>query len=209
MNAESLANLHSWQRYYSVLEPWLKKPQVRAYTFLILSIFTSAFFLFFAVRPTINTIINLRRQIADSENVDRQLTQKINALSQIQAQYEVIKTDLPLLSQVLPARADVSGLVQEMEKVALNNQVALSAMQFGEANLVGEGLTKSDQNAIPVAFQITTAGDYARLLALLQSLNTSARLVSVDSINISAGTASLSATIRLKAYYYINRPGNK
>lgn len=202
MNTDYQQNLHSWQRYYSVLEPWVKKPQVRVYTFLILSIFTSAFFLFFAVRPTINTIINLRKQIADSTNVDEKLTQKINSLSQIQAQYEVIKTDLPLLAQVLPGRADVVGLVQQMEKTSSDNQAILTSMQFSEVNLVGEATSKTDQDLIPVTFQITFAGDYQHILSVLQSLSKSPRLVSFDSVNVTAGTASPSATIRLKAYYY-------
>lgn len=202
-NTDYAQNLHRWQRYYTALEPWLQKPKIKAYTFLVLSLFTSSFFLFFAVRPTINTIINLRKQIADSSTVNSKLTEKINTLSQIQAQYEVIKSDLPLLMQALPVRADVAGLVQQIEKITKDNQTVLSAMQFGDASLVGEGSVKDNQNAVPITFQISASGDYAHLLTLLSSINKLPRLVSVDSVNISAGTASPTATIRLKAYYFI------
>ncbi len=202
-NTQNLQNTHRWQRYYTMLDPLVRKPKVQAYSFLVLSLFTSAFFLFFAVRPTINTIINLRKQIEDSTNVNSKLTEKINALAQIQAQYEVIKPDLPLLAQAMPERADVVGLVQQIEKITTDNQAALTAMQFSEANLVGEGTGKDTQNSIPVTFQVSAGGDYSRLLALLNSISKLPRLVSVDSLNINSGTASPAATIRLKAYYYI------
>lgn len=202
-NTDYAQNLHRWQRYYTALEPWLQKPKVKAYSFLVLSIFTSAFFLFFAVRPTINTIINLRKQIADSSTVNSKLTEKINTLSQIQAQYEMIKSDLSLLTQALPVRADIAGLVRSIENISKDNQTALSAMQFGEANLVGEGSDKDSKNVVPITFQISAGGDYSHLLTLLQSINKLPRLVSVDSVNINAGTASPAAIIRLKAYYYI------
>ncbi len=202
-NTQNLQNTHRWQRYYTMLDPLIRKPKVQAYSFLVLSLFTSAFFLFFAVRPTINTIINLRKQIEDSTSVDSKLTEKINALAQIQAQYEVIKPDLPLLAQAMPERADVVGLVQQIEKITTDNQAALTAMQFSEANLVGEGTGKDTQNSIPVTFQVSAGGDYSRLLALLNSISKLPRLVSVDSLNINSGTASPAATIRLKAYYYI------
>jgi len=186
-----------------MLDPLIRKPKVQAYSFLVLSLFTGAFFLFFAVRPTINTIINLRKQIEDSTGVNSKLTEKINALAQIQAQYEVIKPDLPLLAQAMPERADVVGLVQQIEKISTDNQTSLTAMQFGEANLVGEGTGKDTQNSVPVTFQVSAGGDYSRLLALLNSISKLPRLVSVDSLNINSGTASPAATIRLKAYYYI------
>lgn len=202
-NTDYSQNTHRWQRYYTVLDPFLRKPKVQAYSFLVLSLFTSAFFLFFAVRPTINTIINLRKQIEDSTSVDSKLTEKINALAQIQAQYEVIKSNLPLLAQAMPERADIVGLVQEFEKITTDNQAVLSAMQFSETNLVGEGAGKDTQNTVPITFQVSAGGDYSRLLALLNSISKLPRLVSVDSVNINAGTASPAATIRLKAYYYI------
>lgn len=203
MDYQYQQNLHRFQRYYTALEPYLNKPKVRGYTFLILSIFTSAFFLFFAVRPTINTIINLRKQISDSTEVDRKLTEKINSLSQIQAQYEIIKPDLPLLVQVLPARADVAGLIQQMEKASSDNQLALSAVQFSDVSLTGEGKNKTNNiGAVSVSFQVTEAGDYARILNFLESIKKLPRLISLENVNIDAGTSSPAAAIRMNAYYY-------
>ncbi|MCL5675627.1 MAG: type 4a pilus biogenesis protein PilO [Patescibacteria group bacterium] len=196
-------NLHRFQRYYTVLEPWLNKPRVKGYTFLILSIFTSAFFLFFAVRPTLNTIINLRRQISDSMDVDAKLTQKINALSQIQAQYEIIKPDLPLLSQVLPPVSDVAGLVQQMEKTSSDNQLALSAVQFSDVSLVGERQKKDAASGlVPVSFQITEAGDYAKIVNFIESIKKLSRLISIENVNFDSASSSPAATIRMNAYYY-------
>lgn len=202
-------NLHRFYRYYTVLEPWLSKPKARGYGFLILSIFTSAFFLFFAVRPTINTIINLRKQISDSTEVDRKLTEKINSLSQLQAQYEVIKADLPFLVQVIPTRADVAALVRQMENVSKDNQLTLTAVQFGDVSLVGEGKTDAVTiNALPVRYQITEAGGYPQILTFLNNIKKLPRLISIESVDINAGPASPAATIRLKAYYYKQTAGS-
>src|SRR3990167_7353762 len=96
-----------YNRYYTWIGPLLKKPQTRAYTFLILSIFTVAFFVFFAIRPTINTIIGLRKQIEDDQIVDTKLQDKINALSQIQAELDVLQPDLPLIDTALPTKSEV------------------------------------------------------------------------------------------------------
>lgn len=201
-NIDDTLSLHRFGRYYTSLGPWFKKPEVRAYTFLILSFFACAFFLFFAIRPTLNTIINLRKQIADSETVNKKLTVKINALSQIQAEYEIIKPNLLVVSQSLPAVADIAGLVQQVEKITKDNQASLSAVQFGEVDLSGGNSKTSGQEGVPVTFQITTGGDYNQLLSLIKKITRLPRIITTETVSINSKIPSLVATIRLKAFYF-------
>ncbi len=208
-----------YSRYYTWIGPFLSKPRNRAYTFLALSLFCAAFFLFFAIRPTINTIAGLRKQIEDKKLVEKKLQDKINALSQIQAEYEIIQSYLPALNSSLPTKAEVVDLVKSIEKLANENQASLSAIQVGETfldvktiatiNTIPVVNTKKNKesteqtfaNATPVSFIFTVEGDYSNTGNLVAKVGRLPRLVTTQNVLLTKGVGKVIATLRLNAYY--------
>lgn len=195
-----------YRRYYTWLGPLVNKPKNKAYTFLALSFFTVAFFAFFAIRPTVNTIIGLTRQIDDEKIVEKKLQDKINALSQLQAEYEIIQPDLPALNAALPVKANIVELVQSAESLARDNQASLSAVQLGETNLSsGKNITTPQIHAVPISFLFTTEGNYANLSAIIKKISLLPRLLSIQNVLMIQGLGKIINTVKVNAYYLPTR----
>lgn len=207
-----------YKRYYTWIGPLLKKPQAKAYTFLILSIFTVAFFIFFAIRPTINTIIGLQKQIKDNQEVDTKLQDKINSLSQLQAELEVIQPDLPVLDAALPTKSEVVSLIKSLESLAKENNASLSAMQIGTAMLsevapaeiivrpinqstAAAPLPEPVQELIPVSFVLTVEGNYADIANLIKKITNLPRIISTQSVVVLKSSGKIIGNIRFNAFY--------
>lgn len=195
-----------YKRYYTWIGPLMKKPQTKAYTFLILSIFTIAFFIFFAIRPTINTIIGLQKQIEDDKLVETKLQDKINALSQIQAELDIIRPDLPLVDTALPTKSEVVTLIKTLEALSSENNASLSAIQVGEAAL-SEGkftniaVADGQQNAVPVSFVFTIEGNYTDIANLVKRVTNLPRIVATQNVSVLKSSGKIIGTIRFNAYY--------
>ncbi len=186
----------------------MDKPQTKAYTFLALSFLTVAFFIFFAIRPTINTIVGLRKQIEDNQMVEKKLQDKINALSQLQAEYEVIQKDLPYLNSALPTTVNVVDLVKNFERLVSENNASLSAMQIAEAPL-SDGLIDITNNsksinknqAVPLGVIFSIEGDYMSVANLIEAINSLPRIISVQSLSLIKGVGKVIGSLKVNAYY--------
>lgn len=195
-----------YNRYHTWIGPLLKKPQTKAYTFLILSIFTVAFFVFFAIRPTVNTIIGLRKQIEDDRIVDVKLQDKINALSQIQAEFDVLQPDLPLIDTALPTKPEVIGLIKNLESLASENNASLSAIQVGGVALSDDWIkqqdtTTSNDQAIPVSFLFTVEGGYTDIANLIKRVTNLPRIVTTQNVMIIKSSGKIIGSIKFIAFY--------
>lgn len=208
-----------YKRYYTFLGPFFSQPKAKAYTYLSLSLATIAFFVFFAIRPTVNTIIGLQKQIKDDREVETKLQEKINALSQFQVEYEIIRPDLPILDKAIPETPNINELIKVVEKLALDNEASLSAIQVGETFLSGEGNTVDKQlpntiprdkglvlmpiskPAIPINLVFTNDGNYASIVKIVAAINRLPRLLSTKNITMVKGVNKIIASIKVDAYY--------
>src|SRR5882724_3344563 len=84
-------------REYLKLLPKIKNDSSRAITMLILTFLAMAFLSIFAINPTLTTIVELQKQLQDSQFVYQELQTKRNNLSNLQDQYKVLSdnNDLP------------------------------------------------------------------------------------------------------------------
>lgn len=168
-----------FSRYYTTLGPLLARPEVRAYTMLVLSFFTLSFFGYFAIKPTITTIITLRRQIKDETFVDQKLQEKINALSSSQVEYEAIKPDLGIILTALPKEAKFAGFVKSLEKISSESKVAMVDLSFQTVNLSYQEATSAAKEE-PIGFTLTVSGDYSNLADFVKRLASFERLATVE-----------------------------
>ena len=66
-----------YKRYYLSMEPVLTKPVNQAYTAIIFSFLAVSLFGWYAIRPTVQTIVTLKREIADKTVLNKQMEDKI------------------------------------------------------------------------------------------------------------------------------------
>lgn len=179
-----------YRRYYQSLEPVLKKPTARNYTMAIFSFLAVSLFGWYGIRPTVQTILFLRREIADNQVVSKQMEDKITHLVEAQAAYQDAANQLPVVDQALPADPDVLPLVAQLKNLAARTDSSLSAVQVSSVPLlpsvatVSAGPPQTKLTEVPLV--VITIGSYTTLKAFLDSMMNMRRIVTIDTIGISS-----------------------
>ena len=185
-----LKNSNSFRRYYKSLDPILGKPKNRAYTTTILSFLVISLFLWYAIRPTIQTILSLRREIKDDREVNSQMEQKISNLVEAQAAYQDASPKLALLPQGLPKNPEVVEFLLSVRTMAQEANASISGIQVQTVPITTSttatpGAAASSQVlGIPITLSID--GSFDQLKQILDSLMNTRRVISVQSYQITA-----------------------
>ena len=219
-----------YQRYFVNLGQFYHQKKARVYTGIVASILAAAFFLFFAIKPTLVTISGLIKEIQDKKMVAEKLESKIRALGPAQKQYTLIKADLYLVDQALPFHPQVSLLVKQLEALGRQTGVILETIQFSQVTLKGSTPSKSKTTPTPekpsaktasseeksgVVFDLVASGNYQNLKSFLYSLSSLRRVILIeafafkaDSENKEATNEVLNLTVKAGAYFLRNDEKN-
>lgn len=192
-----------YYRYYTYIQPVLKFPIIKTYGLHILTLATMIIFLIFAIKPTVETILVLQKKIADSQSVLSKINQKSTDLSQAKENFQNL--DLELKSKIhkaVPAEFDIKGLIQTLEEAAQANQASISALQI-QPVIIEETIKPQKKTLSEINFTYNVEGSYLNLLKLLQKLQQSPRVISLDNliINKSAQDSNLMMSVSGKAYF--------
>jgi len=202
-----------FKRYYHDVAPLLKKPKMRASTTAVFSFLAISLFLWYAVRPTAQTIIYLKREIADKTELNKQMEAKITALIEAQSTYEAIRDRLPLLDQALPKNPDAVILARELRNLATVTQASISGLQIPSVPLIanestpGAKLVTASKSLRDFNLTIIVTGPYTSMKSFLDGLLNLRRITSLEMIAIrqAPGLAisgnTLQMSIRLKSHY--------
>lgn len=182
--------------------PKISKEKVQEYTTLILTFIALTIFAFFAINPTLTTIINLKKQISDSQFAVDSLKKKLANLNSLSIQYENLQPDIPLLFTALPqtpGTASVMGQIQQLAQVKNVKIVSLESTNVGLYPPPKAGGTEKY-----FVFNVTVQGNYTSLINFYTSITTFTRITSVESLAYTTGEKAdvlPKLTIRARAYY--------
>jgi hypothetical protein len=214
-----------YRRYYQSLEPILKKTSSRAYTSVIFSFLAVSLFGWYAIRPTIQTILYLKREIKDNTVISKQMEDKISALIEAQAYYQEIEPILPSVDQAIPANPDAVPLFIQLRNLASASGVLLTSLQPASVPLLGQDPHKS--NTPPTSplvsskqqtydLTVSVQGSFSNIRAYLDGLITMKRVVTITGMmvipvheeKIGSSSATLTGNtvqlaLRLKTYYLV------
>ncbi|MFC1626742.1 type 4a pilus biogenesis protein PilO [Patescibacteria group bacterium] len=178
-----------YKRYYRSLEPILEKPKNRAYTATVFSFLAVSLFGWYGIRPTLQTIISLRREIQDSIEVNTQMEHKIVNLLEAQSSYQQIRPQLPLLGEALPNDPDVIPFVFQIRNLANNVEASVSAISVPTVPLLGKEATQSMSQkdkeqpiTVPVTFSVI--GNYESIKSFIDGIVNMRRLALVRSMSV-------------------------
>ncbi|MBI2315238.1 type 4a pilus biogenesis protein PilO [Candidatus Daviesbacteria bacterium] len=195
------SNLYS--KYFTYIKPVTKLPIVKNYGPTIFSLLTISILLFFAIKPTVETILVLQKKLADSNEVLQKITQKANNLSLGKENYDNMDQDIKdKITALIPDTVSLKSIIQTLEQTAKRNEASISALQIQP--LVLEPKNEVQVGSIAEAsFIFNTEGSYTSLLALLQDLQTSNRLFSIDNLSLSKANegTTIIMSVSGKAYY--------
>jgi Tfp pilus assembly protein PilO len=172
-----------FSRYYKSLGPITQKKDFQAYTMLVLSFLAISFFGYFAIKPALATIFNLRRQIEDAKVVDQKLQEKITALSEAQANYEAIRPDMEIIMSALPEETKFAPFVKSLEKISTDTKNQISNLAFQSVDLSKkEATTTIEIKETPIKFSLSLAGTYPDMAECIKRLASFERILTLERI---------------------------
>src|ERR1700733_7592698 len=89
-------------REYLKLLPNMQQESTHNFVMLALTFGALSFFGIFAINPTLSTISDLQKQLADDASVDSQLQTKIDNLSALEQQYDQMGSNLTNIYSAVP-----------------------------------------------------------------------------------------------------------
>lgn len=192
-----------YSRYFTYIQPVTKLPIVKNYGSIIFSLLIISVLTLFAIKPTVETILVLQKKLAYGDEVLQKITQKANNLSLGKTNYDNLDQNIKdKLSAVIPDTVSLKSVVQTLEQTAKIHEASVSALQIQP--LVIDIKTDNQTKILSeISFTFNTEGDYKNLIALLQDLKTTNRLISIESLSLSKASEGKTLIMSLsgKAYY--------
>ena len=189
-----------YEKYYRLLFPYIKKGRNQKYLYIILTISSSIFFTIFAISPTLNTIVKLRREINDSIFVNEKLTQKVNNLSALTTSYNEIEDDLSFLLDAIPEEAQAPVLVGQIQAIASQHSVIFHLINVSPINFSENEATRSSS----FTFELGGKSNYENFYNFISDLANMQRIVVIDEISIikeGESIQDLNINIKGSAFY--------
>lgn len=193
-----------YSRYFTYIKPVIKLPIIRTYGTTIFTFFIITFFIFYAIKPTVETILVLQKKLADSTAVLEKVNQKTKDLSQGKANFENLNPSLKSkIENLLPNTVNLKSVIQTLEQSAKLHQASVSALQIQPLVIDNKTDNKPD-TLTQVEFTFNVEGEYKNLISILQDLKSSARLISIDNLSLASGSegSGLIMSVSGKAYYF-------
>ena len=192
-----------YSRYFTYIKPVTKLPVVKTYGSTIFTLLIMLGFIYFAIRPTIETILILQKKLADQEQVLQKITKKANDLSLGKQNFDNLNPQVKFkIQSAVPDNVELKSLIQVLEQTAQNHSASVSALQIQPLTL--EVRKENVLGTISeIAFTFNIEGQYANMISFLQDLKTSSRLISIDSLSLNKVSegSGLIISIMGKAYY--------
>ncbi len=194
-------------RYYTYIRPLTRSKFVKTYSSLIFSLITISIFSYYAIRPTVTTILSLQKSIQEQNQILDSLKEKVGNLVLGKQNYENIPPPLKTkLQNMVPNSPSLPQLINSLSYAADDAEATISGLQFQPVVLENENkqVSKTAETK-QVDFAFNTQGEFPELMKVLTNLRRLDRLITISSVNFSQPLdAALLMTVTGKAYYIKN-----
>lgn len=194
-------------RYFTYIRPIIKSKFAKTYSSLIFSLITISIFSYFAIRPTVTTILSLQRSIEEQTAVLNTLKEKVNNLVEGKRNYENIPGPVKTkLEGLVPDNPALPALINSIAYAAEASEASVSGIQFQPVVLENPAaqLSKAAQMN-QVDFTFNSQGSFSSLMNLLTIIKRSDRLITITSVNFNQPEdSSLVMSVTAKAFYLKN-----
>lgn len=207
--------LDQYKKYVQSVEPVLQNQETKNYSTVIFFFLVLSVFGWYAIRPTIQTILYLNREIKDKTEVNKKMDAKIDALIEANAFIETNQERLMLLDEAIPHSPDVLPLIMRIQRIAQESNASISALQIANVDLATPSAVQAKGKAstptLPTyPFTLTIDGAFPQLSQFLSELINIRRTITLDAISIvpmrssesttSSSVNSLKISLRMSTY---------
>jgi len=186
-------------REYLKLLPNMQQETTRSFVTLALTFGALSFFGVFAINPTLSTIFDLQKQLSDDTLVNQQLQTKIDNLSTLEQQYNLLGTNLTNIYNAIPQNPEASLLSAELAALAQKHNLTITDYRLAEVALASE---QSNPKVQSFVFTIETEGNYNDMMAFSEELAKLNRLITVESMEIGRDPQSENLVLTLRGRQY-------
>jgi Tfp pilus assembly protein PilO len=195
------------QEISKTLRQFYDQPIAQVSLELFFSIIAVIFFALFAIRPTLITMADLVKEIQDKKDLNQKLSQKVAALSSVQGEYLGLQDRLKVLDEAIPSSPRFDEAVSIIEKIASENHLTIISLEAKEIPKEEvQNLPLENQSRLSKPLTVSVIGDYPSIRQFIDSIRSTRREISVDSIlfNLSdeRGKKILRANITLSIHYF-------
>ena len=184
--------------------PYLTPERSQKFFGLMLTLVAISFFGFFAIKPTVSTILELQKELSDSQFVYDQLDIKIRNLSTLRGEYANIQKDLPVIISTITINPDVHLLFAQIQSIAQSSSIKIGKLQNFEVEVIKNN-NPSTQPYYSYVFSIAGTGSLNNIYKFVSEINIMQRIINIDifSINniIEGSNQSLGFNIQGTAFF--------
>ncbi len=196
-------NSSIYSRYFTYIKPVTRLPIVKTYGSTIFTLIVIIIFIFFAIKPTVETILVLQKKLTATSDALDKVNKKANDLSLGKQNYDNLDSAIKnKIIQAIPDTVALKSITQTLEQTAKSHDASVSALQI-QPIVIDTRNENSVGSLAALDFTFNIEGAYANLTALLQDLASSSRLISIDGLSLSKLTegSGLIMSITGKGYY--------
>lgn len=195
---ENLSNA-KYRQYLKIL-PDMKKENTRLITTLILTFVALSFFGIFAINPTLTTIIELQKQLDDSEFTHQQLTTKITSLSTLLQKYNNLQDDLQVIENAIPKQAAATKLTGQIHTLTKEYNLTVRNLHVAQVTLTSGKTPKT--KSLSYVFNLEAGGTYKNMMEFAENVTKFNRIVTIESISISRDPRSQDIVMNMRGRQY-------
>lgn len=187
--------------YLENLLPRFREERIRAFLTLASTLLAVSIFGFFAINPTLTTIAQLKKQLADSKFVDLKLVEKIASLSTLQQSYVQLQNSIPVIMNSVPPTPNMPLFVAQIQAISQTMNVKIIKIQ----TLPVEITSDSPKNGyFSFGFTIDATGTITAINNFITAIQSFDRLVTAEGFSIvrsSTDPNNLQLSFKGKAYF--------
>ncbi|PIS14734.1 hypothetical protein COT64_01090 [Candidatus Shapirobacteria bacterium CG09_land_8_20_14_0_10_39_12] len=166
---------------------FIKLPKIRStvktlsFFWLSFTFVVIAFFLIFAIKPTLVTIAKLNKEIEDKTLASTQLQKKIDSIVAAQDVYAKNSSNIYLLNDAFPNKSEFPKIAYFFEQIATDSGVNLTSLNIEkvEEKALPAKEPSSLQNS-QLNFSVSVSGDYPNLKGFIAKLESSRRILILE-----------------------------
>lgn len=158
-----------------------------------------SFFGVFAINPTLSTIFELQKELKENEDVAQQLETKINNLSLLQSQFNIIEPELKYVYEAIPKSANVPLLSAQIKAIANANRITITSYRVAEVQLAS---SQKSSKTLSYIFNLQAEGNYRDMINFSTAVSRLNRIVTIESMSIGKNTKSNELVLTLRGRQY-------
>lgn len=168
---------------YILTFPYLNQERTKKFISIALTLLALSFFGFFAINPTISTILKLRKELSDSQAVYDQLETKIKNLSLLRAQYSSLQNSLPIIFSAIPTQPDVSILFAQIQTLARQSNIKIKKLQSSEVEIYKNNM-ELEKQYYSHSFLIGGNGSLKDINNFVSGITNMERVINIETFSI-------------------------